>query len=110
MLGVSCNLITLDCAASRLTPLLMCCLQECVESAPPGLWDAIGCRNLTARECARALVQSLWDPEKVRLGTQLPKLNSISNTKAAENIRSSCMLTSGNVAAVRYPSCGGCRR
>jgi len=39
-------------------------LQECVESAPPGLWTAAGVRSLTARDGFRALLLSLWDPEQ----------------------------------------------
>jgi len=41
-------------------------MKECEESAPPGLWDAVGIRKLTARDGFRAMVLSLWDPEQRR--------------------------------------------
>jgi len=51
----------------HLNPRLPCYrMKECEMSAPPGLWEAVGVRKLTARDGWRALVLSLWDPEKRR--------------------------------------------
>lgn len=38
-------------------------LQECHESAPPGLWEALGLRTLGGREAAHTILLSLWDSD-----------------------------------------------
>jgi hypothetical protein len=39
-------------------------LQACHESAPAGLWEAVGVQKLGAREGVHALLLSLWDPQQ----------------------------------------------
>jgi hypothetical protein len=43
---------------------LACTLQACHNSAPPGLWDKLGVRQLAGRDGFRCLVLSLWDADQ----------------------------------------------
>jgi len=46
--------------------MILLTTQECEESAPTGLWEAVGIRKLTWRDGCRVLLLSLWDPDQRR--------------------------------------------